>query len=133
MRFLFRVSCFVGLLFSVAALSGCGGGTTKVSGTVVKDGKPIEVSSTGYVQVTLVPDVAAGEQFTTVVGRCDADGKFEILDVKPGKYKVAVEQFDPTPQSDKLGGAFNQEKTPIVRQIDGKKPLKIDLSNPSAE
>jgi hypothetical protein len=83
--------------------------------------------------VTLVPDVAADATYTSQVGRCDADGKFEILDVKPGKYKVVVEHLDPDPSSDKLGGAFSREKTPISRQIDGKKPLNIDLSNPTAE
>ena len=50
--------------------------------------------------------------------------------MKPGKYKIAVEHLDPTPQTDKLEGAFSESKTPIVRDIDGKKPIEIDLAHP---
>jgi hypothetical protein len=128
-----RFSRALGLVVCWAAVglfAGCGSGPVKVTGTVLRDGKPIPVSKTGVVQVTLIPDVAPGEAYTTFVGRCDETGKFEILDVKPGKYKVAVEQFDPTPQTDKLGGAFAAGKTPIARDIDGKKPLEIDLAHP---
>jgi hypothetical protein len=112
------------------AAAGCSPGPVKVTGTVLRDGKPIPVSRTGVVQVTLIPDVAPGEAYTSFVGRCDETGKFEVLDVKPGKYKVVVEQFDPNPMTDKLAGAFSAEKTPIRVDVDGKKPIEIDLAKP---
>lgn len=119
-------------LLLIVALAGCGGpAPVTVTGTVRgKDGKPIEVSKTGVVQITLVPDVAPGTHFTTKVGRAGPDGKFEITDVLPGKYKVAVQVNDPGPIDDKLKGEFSPENTKIVREIDGKAPLTIDLSRP---
>ena len=115
------------------ALAGCGGTRlVDVTGTVLKDGKPIEVGATGVVQVTLVPDVPAGTQYTTHVGRCDSTGKFAVTEVPVGKYRVAIEQFDPTPQVDKLGGEFSAGKTQFVREVDGKTPLQIDLAQPGA-
>jgi hypothetical protein len=122
--------------FAVISLSlsllaaGCQPGSTKVTGKVVRDGQPIPVSPTGVIQVTLIPDVAPGTPYTPVIARCEPDGSFVLLEVKPGKYKIAVEQLDPSPQTDKLGGAFGKEKTPIVRDIDGKKPIEIDLAKP---
>jgi hypothetical protein len=37
---------------------------------------------------------------------------------------------DPTPRDDRLSGAFSPENTKIVRDIDGKAPLNIDLYKP---
>jgi hypothetical protein len=130
MRFSGRQHGLALIVLSLSLVAGCEPSSLKVTGTVLRDGKPIPVSATGVVQVTLIPDVAPGTPYTTYPGRCDAEGKFEILNVKPGKYKVAIQQFDPDPQTDKLNGAFNQEKTTIVRDIDGKKPIEIDLSKP---
>ena len=114
-------------------MGGCGGPrNVTVTGTVVRNGQPLAPSPTGVVQITLVPDVPQGTPYTTYVGRPDAAGKFEILEVPPGKYRVAVEQLDPTPQVDKLGGAFSTSSSKIMRQIDGKEPLVIDLSKPEA-
>ena len=111
--------------------AGCEKSSMTVKGTVLRDKKPIPVSATGVVQVTLIPDVPPGTPYTTFIGRCNPDGTFEVLGVKPGKYKVAVEQFDPSPQTDKLEGAYSPTKTTIVREVDGKKPIEIDLANPN--
>jgi hypothetical protein len=117
--------------FSLSLLAaGCEPSPKKVTGKILRDGKPIPVSATGVVQVTLIPDVAPGAQYTTYIGRCEPDGSFLVPDVKPGKYKIAIEQFDPDPQTDKLGGAYSPTKTTIVRDIDGKKPIEIDLAKP---
>src|SRR5262245_61761292 len=132
MRLPARGSGFLVVALAVCLLpAGCEKGPSTVKGTVLRDKKPIPVSATGVVQVTLIPDVPPGTPFTTYIGRCNPDGTFEVLGVKPGKYKVAVEQFDPSPQTDKLEGAFSATKTTIVRDIDGKKPVEIDLANPN--
>jgi hypothetical protein len=100
-----------------------------VKGTVVKGGQPLKVSPTGVLQITLKPDLGETEQFTPKTAECDrTTGSFEIPDVRPGKYKVGVQQFDPSPQVDKLSGAFLPDKSKIVREIDGKHPLTIDLA-----
>ena len=98
---------------------------------MLRDKKPIAVSPTGSVQGKLIPGVAAWTDYTTYPDMCDENGEFQILDFKPGKYKVAVEVFDPNPQTDKLNGAFSAANTPIRRDIDGKKPVEIDLANPN--
>ena len=116
----------------VAILHGCNSkpSTVTVTGSVTRSGQPIPVSKTGYVQIMLLPDVGADEQYTTRVGRCENDGKFVIPEVKPGKYKIGVEQLDPTPQSDKLNGAFRAGDSKIIRDVDGKTPINIDLAKP---
>jgi hypothetical protein len=101
-----------------------------VTGSVVRAGQPMAVSNTGYVQVMLLPDVGADENYTTRVGRCEKDGTFKITEVPPGKYKIGIEQFDPNPQIDKLNGAFRAGDSKIVVNIDGKAPLNLDLAKP---
>ena len=128
---LWRKGTWVAFLIVSLCFLGCSGPkTVTVTGTVVRDGKPIAVGPAGTIDVTLVPDVGPEEQYTTYPGYCDATGKFEILDVPPGKYRVAIAVLDPTPQNDKLGGAYSVENTKIKRDIDGKAPLTIDLARP---
>lgn len=114
-----------------ALLSGCGPPPNiTVTGTVLRDGKPLTVGPTGVLQVTLMPDVGPDEDYTSKIGECNREGHFTIGDVPPGKYKVGVEQFDPTPQVDKLNGAFHAGSSKIKRDLDGKAPLAIDLAKP---
>ena len=49
--------------------------------------------------------------------------------VPPGKYRIAVQQFDPYPTTDKLDGKFAPGKTTIVREVNGS-TLDIDLAKP---
>jgi hypothetical protein len=112
-------------------VAGCGGPkNVTVTGTVLSNGKPVALSPTGTLQVTLMPDVPPDSQYTTFVNDCDKEGKFTIENVPPGKYKIGIEQLDPTPQSDKLNGKFSAANTKIIREIDGKQPLVIDLAKP---
>jgi hypothetical protein len=112
----------------VLLAAGCGVKNVNVTGTVLRDKQPIELSPTGALQITLIPDVPPGTPYTTYPGRADATGKFEVLDVPPGKYKIAVEQFDPNPMTDKLQGKFAADKTKIVKEVNGQAPLEVDLA-----
>lgn len=131
-RFFPRKASGFAFLLGLFLAAGCGGPkNVTVTGTVLRDGKPIPVGPTGAVDVTLVQDVGPDEEYTTYPGRADATGKFEIIDVPPGKYRVAVAVLDPTPMEDKLGGAYSIESTKIRREVtDGKTPLTIDLAKP---
>jgi hypothetical protein len=102
-----------------------------VTGSVLRDGKPIACSPTGYIQITLMPDVGANEQYTTRQTRCENDGSFKIVEVPPGKYRIGIEQWDPTPQIDKLNGAFRPGDSKVVCDVDGKTPLAIDIAKPN--
>jgi len=127
------LSARAGLLIACAlSLTGCGEKLVTVQGTVLQNQQPLTMSPTGSIQVTLIPDVPPGTPYTTYPGRADATGKFVIEEkVKPGKYKVAVEQNDPLPGTDKLMGKFSPQNTTIVREVvDEKTPLVIDLAMP---
>ena len=127
-----RQAHWVALLALVAISPGCNRGpqTVTVTGRILRGGQPLAVGPTGYVQVMLLPDVGADVHYTTRVGRCEKDGTFVIPEVQPGKYKIGVEQCDPTPQSDKLNGAFRAGDSKIIRDVDGKTPIEIDLAKP---
>jgi hypothetical protein len=126
-----RKFCLLIAILPAAVVVGCGPPpNVTVTGTVMKGGKPISVGPTGVLQVTLMPDVGPDEEYTSRIGECDREGHFTITDVPPGKYKVGVEQFDPTPQVDKLNGAFQAGASKIKRDLDGKAPLEIDLARP---
>ena len=128
-----KSAALVGCLAVVLLLVGCNQRrNVTATGTVLRDGKPIALSPTGVIQVTLMPDIPPGEQYSTYVGRCDATGKFEVLEVPPGRYKIGIEQLDPTPQNDKLNAAFAYANAKFVREIDGKTPLAIDLAKPGS-
>jgi hypothetical protein len=132
-----RVRIPQALLVGLVAISFLDAGCNRnrnvtVIGTVLRSGQPIPLSRTGVLQITLMPDVGPDEQYTTYVGRCDETGKFEILDVPPGRYRIGIEQLDPTPQTDKLNSAFSYGNSKFVRQIDGKSPINIDLAKPGS-
>lgn len=134
------------LLLGSVFLVGCGSAPEKyttVKGKVHKGGTPLQVSGadvgTGFVQVDFYPLDAggqiAGEPEST---HADAEGNFTIggttgPGLKPGKYRVAVYQYDPYPDVDKLNGQFSKENSPIVKEIpEGQEEveMEIDLANP---
>lgn len=131
MRLALCLLCLAGGLLAGLALPGCGGPkNVTVTGSVLRGGKPLPLSKTGVVQVTLMPDVGPDDPYTTYIGRCEPDGSFKIEEVPPGRYKIGIEHLDPSPQDDQLRGNFRAEHGKIIREIDGKAPLVIDLTNP---
>lgn len=109
-------------------LAGCGGAQTgpkgvTVTGTIVKDGKPLDVpnreAGLGNVLVSLVPlgpSPKAAEH--ALAGK---DGSFKILGpgrgIPPGKYRLAVQQQDRGPGSDMLKGRFSEKSSPVEVEI----------------
>jgi hypothetical protein len=127
-----RLSLALCLTASLCLLiPGCGPpANVTATGTVLKDGKPLLLSKTGVVQVTLKPDVPPDKEFTPNVGRSDATGKFEIFEVPPGDYIVGIEILDPDPITDQLSGRLHYNVSKIKRKVDGKTPIQIDLAKP---
>jgi len=130
-----RLALSIGLAAVLAIFHGCESKprAVTVTGSVLRGGQPLAVSKTGYVQIILQPDVGADEQYTTREGRCEMDGTFKIVEVPPGRYKIGVEHLDPNPQIDKLNGAFRAGESKIIREIDGKAPIHIDLAKPGLQ
>jgi len=118
-------------LVLLVSLAGCSTRPVTVKGKVLKNGAPLATSKTGVVQVTLVP-VDPKTSSSNKVGRARPDGSFEVEEVPVGKYRIGIELFDPTPRTDKLGGAFSPGTTKIIRDVDGKKPIEVDLDKPES-
>lgn len=143
-----RNSLWSGILATIAIAvivsSGCGGPAVvegpkaTLKGKVTKGGQPLAVNTSmgdyAYVQAIFTPAAATGGSPFNV--RVAPDGSFTIesADGKPppaGKYRVAVRQWEPYPSTDKLGGAFDEAKTPITVEITNPpKDLAIDLDKP---
>lgn len=94
MRFKLAAVCFTTLL-----CTGCGGGDdyvvpelTKVSGTVIMDGKPLE-------RVVVIYTPQAGTQAIGGIGVTDSSGKYTLTHksdqpgVEPGKYDVTFSKW----------------------------------------
>jgi hypothetical protein len=130
------------MFLTPVVLAGCPGETvvqgpaTTMKGKITKGGQPLPLNTSlggyAYVEVSLTP-TSGGVPYIT---RAAADGSFAIdtADGKPppaGKYRVGVRQWEPYPQTDKLGGAFDDKRSPIVVDItDPPKDLNIDLDKP---
>lgn len=112
-----------------------------VKGKIVKEKQPLVVTGrdngTGRVEVKLVP-VQQGPGTDSATGNAKEDGSFEIVyagkGVKPGKYKVAVQQI--SANVDQLNGQFSDQTTTIVVDVPADKVGKtldlgeIDLASP---
>lgn len=119
----------VGLAMVVGA-AGCGGGVKKysVSGTVKRDGKPLEWKSEGgHLLVIFIPE---NREKDRNVYRADTDretGTYRIAAIPAGKYVVAIQQFDER-HNDALGHAYNPGATTWEQEVskDGE-VIDIDL------
>jgi hypothetical protein len=103
--------------------------TFSIHGKITNAGKPVTTSSKGFVQVSFQP--AAGGTSTPFPAVVDSQqGTFTVDQIPQGRYKVAVQQMDPAPVTDKLKGAFSAGKTPIVREVTEDGEVNIDLARP---
>ena len=140
-----RLSCSMLVLFAGLLFVGCGGGSAEkvvtVQGTITSGGQPLTVAGEeaglGYVQVQFFRIDDAGVQSTDPASArvSTSDGSFELAGhggqgIPPGKYRVAVRQWDPYPE-DKLQGKFDETNSPILRTIEGDAMLTIELDQPA--
>jgi hypothetical protein len=130
-----RTATLVAIL--ALTLAGCqqnsGPVTVPLQGSLLMNGAPLEVKGReiglGQVALEFIPADDTGPAPQTYGVQAGVDGKFTFAGgIKPGKYKVAVYQWDPYPMVDKLQGAYSKERTTIVRDVDGKTPIDIDLA-----
>ncbi len=127
-----RLLALLGLA-ACLALAGCSGAKRcKVSGTLTRGGKPLEVHPmTGKLMVVFrgIGDGATTDPQYAIV---KPDGSFTVpgpdgKGIPPGKYRITVEQFDPFPTTDKLGGKFNERNSKIEREVTGNDHFDLDL------
>ena len=135
-----RHICWLALVVLLAG--GCSArthkeGTVKVHGEVTDAGQPLHVErrdvGVGRVNIGFYRIYDDGQPLVEVTSADAAeDGSFEVIDgIEPGKYLIAVRQWDPFPSLDQLGGRFDEENSTIVRVLEGdEQELIIDLSKP---
>ncbi len=131
------------LLAMALAAAGCGPPAEKtvtVRGKVTDAGAPLVVEGRdiglGMVQIHFYRiEEAGGQSSDPYSALVQEDGTFEIAGhsrpgIPPGKYRIAVYQWDPYPQTDRLEGRFSETESPIVREISTDAELDLDLSRP---
>ncbi len=132
MRLSLRVHCGLVLALSLLWAAGCsfsgGGSPVTVTGKVTRGGQPIKMSPTQTLRVILQQDVPPGRNFARCPTKAEPDGSFTVENVPMGRYKVVIHLMDQTTRKDVLEDAFSIKNTPFVMEIDGKKPLEIDLA-----
>jgi len=113
-------------------VGGCSSGPAKVdiTGKLLKDGQPLQVSKTGQVTVRFIsqepPDVEKEQNKSATV---DPTGSFTIKGIYVGKYRVAVTQTDAYRGPDVMKGTFGTNNSPIFRDVASNGQfIEIDLA-----
>ncbi|MEX2369252.1 MAG: hypothetical protein WD552_02585 [Candidatus Paceibacterota bacterium] len=134
-------------LFLIGCLltSGCGAGAggVTVTGQVVENGQPIEMSDydeeVSGLRVIFVPLTETGESSGEVsqVTSANEDGTFTMAGnmgtgIEPGKYRIGLIRFKRDAsgsEKDQWQGKYGPVESPFVQDISGSNSkLKIDLA-----
>jgi hypothetical protein len=127
--YLLLASVVIAAAVFIAAQTGVIDRRVGISGTITRDGKPLEwKSDAGTLSVVFLPKV---RDTTTEAFRADSDrstGRFEIKEIPRGTYIVTVQQLDPDNAHDLLGMVYDPASTDIEREVrsDGQQ-IDIDL------
>jgi hypothetical protein len=126
-------------------LSGCSSApqekVSAVRGRLTNAGTPLQVAGkeagVGRIEINfhlLNGDGVASEAFESASP--DEQGNYKLRGrdgrgIKPGKYRIAIRQWDPYPGTDKLGGKFSFENSKIVREVgETETTIDLDVSKP---
>jgi len=123
---------------AVGCGQGGGEGLIQVKGKLTNGGQPLQVKrqdiGLGLVQLEFYRLEENGRQSTDPESaRVDSQGNFTVpghtgKGIAPGKYRIAVRQWDPYPSFDRLGGKFDAQHSPIIREIRGPEELSLDVA-----
>ncbi len=118
---------------SLLLAAGCSSPPTPVTvtGKVTRGGKPIALSKTEVLRVILTKEVPPGTNPVLLRVKTEADGSFTLPHVPPGKYRVALLLKDTATRRDVPEDASATQNTSFDMEIDGKKPLDLDLPQPA--
>jgi hypothetical protein len=112
----------------IVVATGCSGKRSDISGTITRDGKPLEwTSEGGHLLVIFVPEDRKPNQDPYLAESDRAAGTFRIPEIKAGRYLVAIHQFDEHHQ-DALHNKYDPFKSPLRYEVleDGQ-VIDIDL------
>jgi hypothetical protein len=126
-------------------LTGCSSGpppepAVAVRGRLTNGGQPLAVAGrevgTGFVELKFLPLGPEGKVGTAFFqASVDDQGYYTVpgrqnVGLPPGKYRVVVRQWEPYPQTDKLGGKFDEQNSKLERTLDAPGVFDIDLAQP---
>ncbi len=128
---------FLLIIVVATILCGCspGGDTVRVSGQLVKDGKPYGANLSGKEPETFVVDFVGviNERPYRFAATINANGSFRVggaegRGIPRGQYKIAVihSGFQGA-GGDRFGARFAEEKTPLTVDLKQSARLTIDL------
>jgi hypothetical protein len=116
------------LAAALVAATGCGAKKVGISGTVTRAGEKLTWPDGGWLLVIYVPEDRTRDP---AVYKATADIKtstYTVAAIPSGRYKVAVQQFDPN-HMDALGGAYDPGHTTIEKEVTGDGQV-IDIDVP---
>jgi hypothetical protein len=125
------------VLLAAIVLAGCGSGKLHPRGRVLKDGAPFLPEKGADLVIFFVPVVGEGQKHPGDVYAArsnEADGTFQVTGkdekgLPPGRYKITIEHM--SKKRDLLAGAFSEDKTPFVRDIDARTgEIVLDVGKP---
>ncbi len=124
-------------------LLGCASGppaepAVAVRGRLTYGGVPLTVKGrevgTGLIELKFLPLGPDGKVGTAFFqASVDEQGNYTVpgrqsQGLPPGKYRIVVRQWEPYPQTDKLGGKFDEKNSPLERTLDSPGAFDIDLA-----
>ncbi len=122
-------------LAAALLVPGCGSSNAaRVTGTVVKDGKPFPVAEGQWLQIHLVPVDADPTKSETYLANLAKDGTFDFpgkegSGVPPGKYKVTARLVTyKNRDKDLLNDVFSETNSQVVKEVTGSTSITLDLS-----
>ena len=131
-----KAICCMAVLAVALAAGGCGPTMLKTKGRLVQGGEPFRPAAGEIVRVMFVPQLGEGEVVKDyyMAEFHPADGTFQVVGkdgrgMPPGKYRITIEYLKK--RNDVFNGAFDEDHSPFVREINASTPeLTLDLSNP---
>lgn len=111
------------------------GATVRVTGQVLRDGKPLKAGGGETIMVIFHPvrdDGQPSEEAYPANVR-DSDGAYNVpgkqnKGIPSGKYRISVEMINPQ-DKDSLKGEFSRTKSKIIKEVAGGE-LSIDIGKP---
>ena len=124
-------TCFA--FFAASMLMGCAAGgppRVKVTGELHKNSKLLKIHTSVMRDMVFVPKNGAKDA-RPIPAVVKDDGTFEVPSIPAGKYLIALQLIGDG--GDMCKGMFPMDSSKLIRTIDGKAPIMIEITKPTGE